>query len=294
MTDTIVVTGATGTIGRQLIPRLAVTGARIRALVRDPATAHYGASVEVVAGDMSRPATLERAFAGATKAFVLVNGPDIAELEANTFAAAADAGVGHIVKLSALEAFQDHMFGTLHGDAHRRSEALLKDLGVAWTMLRPGFFASNMLDVFLRPATGGAAFYLPTGQGREAPIDPADIADAAAKVLTTPGHQGRVYELTGPQLLSVGAMARLLTAASGIAIVHIDVTDTEARARFLAEGFPPPFADFVLAHTAAVKADAMILTDGIPDLLRRPATTFADYAHAHAATVRHLIASRPA
>jgi uncharacterized protein YbjT (DUF2867 family) len=294
MSEVIVVTGATGTIGRELLPRLSAVGAQIRALVRDPSGARFDPAVEVVTADLASPDSLRDAFTGATKAFVLANGPDLGDLEVNAFQAAAHAGVGHIVKLSALEAFQRHMADTVHGQAHRRSERHLEELGVSWTMLRPGFFASNMLNTFLRPTPTGGAYFLPTGQGREAPIDPGDIAAAAVHVLTTDGHEGQVYELTGPQLLTVADMGRLMTAATGVPIEHVDLTEAEARTRFLAEGFPPPFADFVLAHTAAVKSGAMVLTDGIPTLLGRAATTFADYAHSIGPATRDLVAGRSA
>jgi uncharacterized protein YbjT (DUF2867 family) len=114
------------------------------------------------------------------------------------------------------------------------------------------------------------------------------------EVLTTAGHEGRVYELTGPQLLTVAVIAQLMTVATGIRIEHVDLPETQARTRLLAEGFPPQFADFILAHTAAVKADTVVLTDGIPELLARPASTFADYAHTIVPAVRDVVAGRPA
>ena len=94
MADLILVTGATGEIGRELIPQLVVAGQQVRALVRDPGRADFDSVVEVVRADLQHPDTLDAAFAGVQKAFVLVNGPDIAALEGNAFDAARRAGVG--------------------------------------------------------------------------------------------------------------------------------------------------------------------------------------------------------
>jgi uncharacterized protein YbjT (DUF2867 family) len=277
MDELIAVTGATGTIGRHVVQQLLDAGQRVRAVVRDPASANFDSAVEVAYADLAEPHTLDAVFAGATKAFVLANGPTIDVLEANAFDAAHRAGAGHIVKLSALEAFAPHMVGDPHAEMHQRSEAHLKNLGVAWTMLRPSFFASNLQAVFLRRTATGAAVYLPTGDGREAPIDPADIAAAAVTVLTAGGHQGKIYELTGPELLTLPEMTRKLSAVTGVPVEHVNLTDAQVRERFRADGYPPEFSDFVLRHAAGVRAGAVHLTSGVTELLGRPAATFDDY-----------------
>ena len=140
---------------------LVAAGQQVRALVRDPGRAEFDPVVEVVRDDLQHPDTLDAAFAGVQKAFVLVNGPDIAALEGNAFDAARRAGVEHIVKMSALEAFQEHMSGTVTARAHQESERRLRQTGVAWTMLRPAFFASNFHTYFLRKSSAGAAMFLP-------------------------------------------------------------------------------------------------------------------------------------
>ncbi|PXW98855.1 SDR family oxidoreductase [Mycolicibacterium moriokaense] len=277
MTDLIVVTGATGVIGSELIAQLVAAEQRVRALVRNPAKTAFDASVEVVQGDLQRPETLDIVFAGAAKAFVAVNGEDIANLEINAYDAARRAGIGHIVKVSALEAFQDHMAGETHAAMHRRGEEYLRSVGVAWTMLRPGFFASNLQTMFLRATPTGAAVYVPAGGGREAPIDPTDIAATGVAVLTSGGHEGKVYDLTGPHLLTYAEMTDGLSAATGVDVEYVDVTEAEARAKFLADGYPPEYGEFVLRHYAGVRAGEMIVTGAVADVLGRPAQTFEGY-----------------
>jgi uncharacterized protein YbjT (DUF2867 family) len=264
-------------VGGELVPQLVAAGQQVRVLVRDPAKANFDPAVEVVRADLEQPDTLARAFAGVEKAVTSVNGPDIALLEANVFEAARQAGVEHIVKVSAVEAFQSHMDGTVHARAHAASEEWLRKLGVAWTMLRPGFFASNLHTMFLRPTATGAALYLPAGDGEELPIDPRDIAAVAARVLTSDGHHEKVYSLTGRERLSYAEMAQKIATATGIPVVYVDVTEDDARRIFRDDGVPPDFIDFVLAHFAGVKAGKMTLETDLTDVLGRAPSTFDDY-----------------
>ena len=144
----ILVTGATGPVGSEVVKQLVEAGQKVRALVRDPAKAKFDKAVEVVVGDLTKPETLKAAFAGIDKAFVLVNGPELDRLEANAFDAAKRAGVKHIVKMSGgIEGDRksDVMAGTVLLKWHRDSEQRLRELGINWTILRPGVFASNVL-----------------------------------------------------------------------------------------------------------------------------------------------------
>jgi uncharacterized protein YbjT (DUF2867 family) len=278
-TPLILVTGATGTVGRETVKLLAEGGHNVRALARDRAKAKFDKAVEVVIGDLSKPETLTDAFAGAEKAFVIANYPEIEKLEANAFEAARRAGVSHVVKLSAQESFQDHLAGTAHAQTHIGGERRLRESGLSWTMLRPGFFASNILFLLDREKD---MMLLPAGDGKEAPVHPRDIAAVAVKTLTTPGHEGKIYDLTGPEFLSYAEMAEKISAVTGRRIRHVDVTEEEARARLLAAGFPPTLADGILSHYAGVRAGRMRIASGVRDMLGREALRFDEWLRENA------------
>jgi uncharacterized protein YbjT (DUF2867 family) len=206
----ILVTGATGIVGSEIVKQLVEARQKVRVLVRDPAKAlKFGTGIEVVKGDLSKPETLVAAFAGVDKVFVLSNGLDLPTLEANAFDAAKKAGVKHIVKLSGRHLDADFLAGTVLAQWHSESERRLRTLGITWTILRPGVFASNFLMWLVREQ---GAVFLPVGDGRDTPTDPRDIAAVAVKVLTTPGHEGKVYELTGPEFLSYAEMVQKMGA----------------------------------------------------------------------------------
>jgi uncharacterized protein YbjT (DUF2867 family) len=282
-TSLILVTGATGTVGRETVKQLVEGGHNVRALTRDPAKAKFDKAVEVVTGDLSKPETLADAFAGADEVFVIANYPDLEKLEANAFDAARKAGVAHVVKLSAQESFQAHLAGTAYAQTHINCERRLRESGLSWTMLRPGSFSSNVL-LFLNREKD--AMFLPAGGGKEAPIHPGDIAAVAVKALTTPGQVGKIYDLTGPELLSYAEMAEKMSAVTGRRIRYVDVTEEEARAQLLAAGFPPPLADGVLSHYAGVKAGQICLASGVRDALGREALTFDEWLRDKAAALR--------
>jgi uncharacterized protein YbjT (DUF2867 family) len=273
--ESILVTGATGTVGRETVEQLVDAGQQVRVLVRDLSKAKFDDAVEVVQGDLSRPETLEAAFAGVKKAFVIANYPNLKELEINAYAAAQRAGVLHVVKLSAQETFQPHMAGTEHARTHIETEQSLRESGLSWTMLRPGFFASNFLFFVNREQS---AIFLPTGEGKEGTIHPRDIAAVAVKALTTPGHESKIYELTGPDLLSYPALMEKLSAVTGKQFRHVDVTEDESRNQMLSAGFPPVLVEAIMSHCAGVKTGCMQIAEGVSDVLGRPALSFSDWA----------------
>lgn len=272
----ILVVGGTGTVGRHVVAGLVDAGARVRVLARSREKAAALGPVEVVVGDLEAPDTIADAFAGVERAFVAVSSsPSMATLQRNAFAAAERAGVRHVVNLSAQEAFMDHMRNAPLGRWIRESEADLRASGVAFTFLRPGAFASNVL-MFGALEHGGVQ--LPGAQGREAPIDPADVAAVAVAALTTPGHEGKAYDLTGPELLTYGDMMEKLSAAIQKPLTYVDIAETEARRRFEAAGIPAPYVESILAHFVGVRAGCMTIASGVADVLGRPPRTFDAWA----------------
>ncbi|HEY3683728.1 MAG TPA: NAD(P)H-binding protein [Streptosporangiaceae bacterium] len=282
----ILVTGATGRIGRELVARLDAANAKARVLVRDPARASgLPASAERVRGDLDDPATLTPAFAGADRLFLLTQGIGTGQA-ANAIAAARAAGVRHIVLLSSMWAAGDPV--PPMGRWHREREGLLDASGIAATVLRPGGFMTNALEWV--PAIHERGIVVDaTGPGRFAPIDPADIAAVAAVVLTEDGHDGQVYTLTGDETLTAADEVRIIAATIGREIeVREAVTPEEIVASRYPDGAPKALADAVVEAAAAMRADTTGLrTDTVLRITGRRPRTFADWCARNAAALRN-------
>jgi uncharacterized protein YbjT (DUF2867 family) len=281
----ILVTGATGNVGSHLVPQLLEAGARVRVLTRDPErAAKFNGGVEVVQGDLEAPDTLPAAFAGVDKAFVLSAGLKLAVMEGNAFEAAKAAGVGHIIKLTGRHVNADFMADVPHAQVHAQSEQHLQSLGVPWTILRPGVFASNFL-MWLDRAEGG--IFVPAGEVTDSFIDPYDVAACAAKLLTTPGHDGVIYEVSGAEQLSFAQAADKIGKATGRKITYHDIPEDAWRQAMLSHGAPAPDVAFILRYFAGVKAGKIYPpTRAIADILRRPPRTFAEWAKNNAGALR--------
>jgi uncharacterized protein YbjT (DUF2867 family) len=254
----ILVTGATGTTGSEVVKQLLEQGEKVRAMTRK-AIDIPGA--EVVQADFGDASSLARAVDGVTAVYLVTAPPkpvidhDVALVEA-----AKAAGVQRIVKL-----------GAIGGDWHRRSEQPTRDSGLAWTILRPGTFASNMLAFAPRIKHGDP---LPnwTKDGAIGVIDPRDIAAVAARVLTTDGHSGRAYTLTGPQLLTFAQQVAVLELVLGTRIAVESV----------------PVDDAMDPETAAGMTDLAegryaVLTDHVAEILGRAPISFTTWANDHQA-----------
>lgn len=269
----ILVTGATGTIGGEVVRQLADEGRRVAALVRDAAKAAFPAGVDIRIGDLSDPATLASAFDGVDKTLVVVNGLGLATLEANAFDAATSAGVNHIVKISGRHVDADFLAGSVLAEWHNRSESRLRGLGVRWTILRPATLMSNL---WLWLTDGRIA--LPVGDGKDTFVDPRDVAAVAVKVLAGTGHDGATYELTGPEFVSYAHAAERLGKAIGTAVKLVDVRGDTARAGLLSAGLPPSQADALLMLFDGIRAGKVYPpTQTVAELLGRPARSLDDW-----------------
>ena len=277
----ILVTGATGTIGSEVVKQLVEAGHRVRALVRDLAkAARLRDGVEIVVADLSRPETLPVAFTGVDTVFVASNGLDIAALEGNAYDAASKASVKRIVKLSGRHLDADFMQRTPLATSQNASEERLRHLGVAWTILRPGAFASNFL-LFIDRAQWVVA--LPVGDGQDTPTDPRDIAAVAVLALTRPGHEGKTYEITGPAFMSYGDMVAKIAAAIGRPLRLVDLPFEVVRDGMVAAGVPLTQADGVMRYfEEGVKAGKIYPpTPTMAELLGRPPRSFDDWVRDH-------------
>ncbi|MFI0733010.1 NAD(P)H-binding protein [Streptomyces sp. NPDC021225] len=284
----LLLTGATGNIGRELVRQLDAQGAEFRILVRDPArAADLPQRAERVVADLDEPTTLTSAFHGADRLFLLTPGIGTAHT-AHAVTAARAVGVRHIVHLSSFNVLGDPM--PAMGRWHRERENLVRASGIPATFLRPGGFMTNALDWL--PTLREARYVLdPIGPGRYAPIDPADIAAVAALALTQDGHQGQEYVLTGAETLTITDQVRLLAEATGTAIKIREVaTAAEAvRSRF-PHGAPPALAQALIEGFTLMRADTTGLrTDTVEQLLARKPRTFAAWCAAHADVFRRAL-----
>jgi len=284
----ILVTGATGLNGKELLRKLSARGVAVRALVRNPAKAEAIAAlphVEIVQGDMAQPETLVTALRGVDRAMLISSSdPVMLDVQSNFIDAAKRAGVKHVVKLSGImpELDSAFRFARMHGEIEKRLEAS----GMAFTHLRAGEF----MPAYFRQVpniTAKGAIFLPMEDARIASIDVGDIAEIAARVLTGAGHEGKIYPLTGPQALTMTEVAEKLSTATGQTIRYVNVPPEAARQAQLAAGMPPFLADalFELFAERRNGKEARVWPDAAA-LLGRPPTSFDDFARRNAAVFR--------
>jgi uncharacterized protein YbjT (DUF2867 family) len=213
----VLVTGATGNAGREVVRALLARGARVRAGVTAPARASLDGRAEPVALDFRRPETFGAAVAGASALFLL-RPPPISDVRPTLNAladAALAAGVRRVTFLSVAGAEKNALV------PHHAVEAHLKAGPRVWTLLRPGFFAQNLQDAYLRDVREDGRLYVPAGRGRVTFVDLADVAEVAADALTSDAHAGEAYTLTGPRAFTFEEVAGELTRALGRPVRYV-------------------------------------------------------------------------
>lgn len=267
----ILVTGATGTVGRQVVAELLARGHRVRALTRDAAKACFPAGVEVVEGDLTDPDSLVPALEGVTGLHLITfggayfapleTGPRILEL-------ARAAGVRRVT--------------VLHGGGPSLLEdAVRADEGVAWTVLMPVEFMANALEWAEGIVTRGEVKE-PFVSRLSAMVHEGDIGAVAAVALTEEGHGGQEYVITGPELLTVGDKVAAVAAARGQEISLVELTEEQAVAQWRAAGHPEDVIGFLLEAYGNTPEVGRTVVDTVEKVTGRPARTFAQWAARHA------------
>jgi uncharacterized protein YbjT (DUF2867 family) len=283
----ILVTGATGTIGSEVVRQLAAAGQKVRAFVRKPEKAEKlkGPNVEIAKGDLDHADSLRAALQGVDHVFLLSAGLDtISKTEPKVVEEAKKAGVKHIVKLSVMGA--DMEPGGAITRAHRGSEKAIEASGIAWTFLRPSGFMSNMMNN-LQSIKAQGKFYGPYADGKMGVIHPGDIAAVAVKALTERGHEGKAYTLTGPEPLSNAEEAKKLSAAVGKTIEFVNVPPEAAADGMLKAGMPKSLVDGLIEFSGAVRAGYVAATTGeVEKVLGRKPKSFDDWAKENAAAFK--------
>ncbi|MFF4852909.1 SDR family oxidoreductase [Streptomyces sp. NPDC001194] len=278
----IVVTGATGNVGRPLTRALAEAGRQVTAVSRHAAAAPDG--VRHVVADLSEPARLEPALAGAKALFLLLSGDLHAPGAgpADIIGRAAAAGVRRVVLLSS-QGVATRPFGTTR-IAMRAVEDALRDSGLDWAILRPGGFASNALW-WAESVRTRRAVAAPFGDVGVPVVDPADIAEVAAACLLDDRHTGGVYELTGPELITPRRQAEAIAAALGSPVRFDDLTRDEAKA-FMAQSLPAELADDTLDILGSPNPAELRVSPDVQRVLGRAPRPFADWAARNVAAFR--------
>lgn len=232
----LLLTGVTGKTGGATAQALLKKGVPFRAIVRNPekAAALKAAGVELVIGDVTDRAVVEKAMTGVDKALMIMpNGEKQLELEKQFIDVAKRAGVGHVIKVSSMEAAADAKSPI--PKVHYASEQYLQKSGLDWTLIKPNFYMQNFLGSAGTIKEKGQ-FFLPMGEGKTAMADTRDIGAVVAVVMTSAGHAGKAYEITGPEVLSFADAAARFSTALGRKIEYIYVPMPAYRvtlARFL-------------------------------------------------------------
>lgn len=276
----ILVTGATGRVGRLVVAELLDAGVPVRALTRHPSEAQLPAAVEVVAGDLTAPESLDAALNGVGAVFLVWTAPPA------TVGAVVDRLAAHTRRVVFLSSphqtphpffQQPNPMAALHAGIERSIAAA----GLASTMIRPGMFASNVRFWWAASIRDGGFVRWPYGAAETAPIDERDIAAVAARALYEDGHAGGDYVLTGPDSLSQAEQVGIIAAAIGRPIQFEELSPDEFR-RETDGSWPLPVVNMLLAAWGATMGRAAFVTSTVAEVVGTPARTFRQWAADHA------------
>ncbi|MCF2443598.1 SDR family oxidoreductase [Dyadobacter sp. CY345] len=280
----ILITGATGNIGKELTKLLSENGIKLRALVRSVDQAKELARLpgaELVEGDFNDPISLGNALLGIEKAFLLTNSSELAEKQQSSFVEVAKStGLKHIVKLSQWAADLESPVRFLR--YHAVVEKLIKESGIAYTFLRPNLFMQGLLG-FQDTIINKGEFYGAIGDSRISLIDIRDIAAVAMETLTISGHEEKIYNLTGPESLTHTELAEKLSNKTGRTVKFIDITPEMLIDTLLQVGFPKWQAEGLVEDYAHYKAgEASQIRSGVMEAIGKEPRNFDQFAEDYA------------
>ncbi len=275
----ILVIGATGTVGTELVTQLVQAGRYVRTLTRNPQKADkFGSNVEVMVGDLNDQKSLIAPMQGVDRFFLITAST---QQDKNALAAAKEAGARHVVKISTQEAGWTPVEG--HGHWHKEREELIQSSGLAWTFLRPSMYMNFALS-WVPSIKLGNTIQTAGGNGKLGAIDPWDVAAVAKEALISQGHENVAYELTGPELLSFGDMATELSKVLGLAIRHVEIPEAEQAEVFAKMDIPKYAIDGLIETFSLVGAGRFAyLTNDVEKVTGRKPRTFEAWCRAHMA-----------
>lgn len=273
----ILVTGGTGTVGQATVRALKARGKPFKIGTRDPGRAKANGT-RAVELDFDRPETVAQALQGIRRVLSLTPVSEQQDQWVRTLVAAAkQAGVKHVVRLSVIGA--DPGAASAFARAHGESEEVIRASGMHFTFLRPTFFAQNFVNYYGVTPKADATVRLPHGDGRAAWVDVRDVGEVAAAALTSPGHEDKAYDLTGPEALADAEALAILGEALGHTYAYADVPEDAARSAMLGAGMPQWQVQGMLELHALIRnGHAAATASGVQDALGREPRSFRDYA----------------
>jgi uncharacterized protein YbjT (DUF2867 family) len=277
----ILVIGATGTVGRQVVHQLIPENIHVRAMCRNPDSADLPAQIEVVRGDLTIPDTLDRSLNDVDVVFLVWTAPPA------DFAPALERIAKHVPRVVFLSSphktahplfQQPNPLKIMQSEFERQIEAS----GLRWTILRPGMFAANSLIWWTPQIRAGAVVRWPYAETPFAPIHERDIAAVATRILCEEGHDGKDYVLTGPQSLTQSEQVSIIGDVIGRSLRFEEISPEEARSELLSVA-PPPVIKMLLDAFAAAIGQPAFVTSLVADITGNPPRTFRDWVIDHAA-----------
>ena len=276
----ILITGASGNVGKEVLKQVAATGAKVRAAFQTVTKAAAAPSgVEIASMDYNKPETLQAALKGIERVFLVAPPtPNLPALERKAIDEIKQSGVRNVVKLSAMGG-RDAIFPRQHAD----SEDYIKSSGVAYTFLRPNGFMQNFVTYNGATINTQNAFYGSQGDGEVSHIDLRDIAAVAVKTLTEDGHQGKAYTLTGPEALSNARVAEILSEDTGREIRYVDLPAEQFKQALLGAGLPEWSANALVdLQQFYRRGSASVVTRDVEQLLGRKPISFEQFSRDYA------------
>jgi uncharacterized protein YbjT (DUF2867 family) len=272
--NAILVTGATGNVGRPLVAQLVNAGATVRAVTRRPDVAGFPAEVEVVA---------EAAVGLRGASAVFLNSRALGDQLGGVVELARREGVRRLVALSAINADDDfsRQPSRFRGDRNKEVEQLAVESGLDWVSLRPTVFVTNFFGMWAPQVRAGDVVSGPYAAASTAPIVESDIAAVAAHALLTDELVGQRIPLTGPQALTNTELVDVIGSVLGRALRYAEVPPEVVREQFIGAGFPAEFADAYIAFLSATVEKPALVTHEVEKILGRPAASFAEAVSAH-------------
>lgn len=285
----ILVTGATGTIGLPLVELLSAAGAPVRALARRIGTRTNAlpAGVEMVPGDLSRPATIVAALRGVTTLFIHPRA--VGEAAPTLLALAAEHGVEHVAVLSAINVDEDLAWqpSRVNGDRNKEVEDAVVASGLPWVSVRPSSFAASATAMWAAQIRNGDVVRGPYARFADPFIHEVDVASVLARALLDRRLAGQMISITGPQSLTHVQMVTTIGEVIGRPLRYEEISPTEAAEVIVALGLPRSFAEAMMARYSRELDSPFLVTDGVEKILGRPARRYAQWVLDHATSFQN-------